>query len=60
MSQVMEIVRHGPLKSGSGVFKAERHDPIGEGSPQTNERSPKLISMTNNNLVVSGETIHEG
>ena len=56
----METIRHGPLKSGTGVFKAEQHEPIGEGSLQTNRHSLKLIITTDNNLVVLGETIHEG
>ena len=60
MSQVMEIVRHGPLKIGSSILKAERHDPIGEGSPRTVKHSLKLISTMDNNLVVPIETIHEG
>ena len=60
MSQVMEKIWRGPLKSGSDILKAEWHDPISEGSPQTNEHSIKLIIMMDKNLVVSGETIHEG
>ena len=49
----MEIIRHGLLKSGTGVFKAEWHDPVSESSPRTDERSFKLISRTDNDLVVS-------
>ena len=60
MSQVMEIVRHGPLKGGSEIIKAKRHDLIGEGSPWTNKRSLKLINMTDTNLVVLKESIHKG
>ena len=56
----METIRHGPLKSGADVFKAEWHDLVSKGSPRMDERSFKLVSRTDNDLVVSGETIHEG
>ena len=56
----METIIHGPLKSGSDVFKVERHDAIGKGSPRTNKCSLKLIDTTDRNSVVSEETIHEG
>ena len=56
----METIRHGPLKNGAGVFKAEWHDPVSEISPWTDERGFKLISRMDNDLVVSGETIHKG
>ena len=55
----METIIHGPLKSGAGVFEAERHDPVSKSSPRTNERGFELIGRTDINLVVSGETIHK-
>ena len=56
----METIRHGPLKSGAGVFKAEWHDPVSKIPPRTDECSFKLVGRTDNDLVVSGETIHKG
>ena len=56
----METIRHGLLEGGTGVFKAKWHDSVCERAPRTNERGFKLIIMTDNDLVVSGEAIHEG
>ena len=56
----METIRHGSLKGSTGVFKAKWHDAVCESAPRTNERYFKLISTTNNNLVVSREAIHKG
>ena len=56
----METIIHGLLKSGARIFKAKWHDLVCESAPQTNERGFKLISTTDNDLVVSGEAIHKG
>ena len=56
----MEKIRHGSLKGSAGIFKAKWHDAVCESAPRTNERGFKLISTTENNLVVSGEAIHKG
>ena len=56
----METIRHGSLKGGAGIFKAKWHDSVCESAPRTNERSFKLISTMDKNLVVSREAIHKG
>ena len=41
--EIMEDQGHSPLKSGSSVFKAERHLPICKGTPRTNKGSLMLV-----------------
>ena len=56
----MEAIRHGSLKGGADISKAKWHDLVCESFPRTNERDFKLINMMDNDLVVSGESIHKG
>jgi hypothetical protein len=60
MSQIMKNVCHGPLKSGTNVLEAKRHDTICESTPGGSECGFVLIGWVNLNLVVARETIHEG
>ena len=55
----MEVVRHGPLKSGSNLFKAEWHDLIRKCAPRGDEGSLVLVFFPDLNLVVPRKTIHE-
>ena len=55
----MEDQGHSPLKSGSGVFKAEGHLPICKGTPRTNESSLMLVLGFNLYLIVFGKSIHK-
>ena len=57
--EIMECVRHGPLKSGSNIFKAEGHFLIGEGTPRTNESCLMLIFGFDLDLVVVRVSIHK-
>ena len=59
-SDVMECVRHSPLKSGSNIFKAERHFPIGEGAPRADEGGLVLIFRLDLDLIIPRESIHKG
>ena len=56
----MEDQGHIPLKSGSGVFKAERHLLIRKGTPWTNKGSLMLVLRFDLYLIVSGKSIHKG
>ena len=57
---VMECIRHGPLESGSTIFKAERHFPISEGAPREDEGGLVLIFRIDLDLIISEESIHKG
>ena len=57
---VMKCIRHGPLESGSNIFKAERHFLISEGAPRANEGGLVLIFGLDLDLIISGESIHKG
>ena len=56
----MEDQGHSPLKSGSGVFKAERHLPICKGTPRTNKGSFMLVLGSDLYLIVSVKAVHKG
>ena len=56
---IMKHVRHSSLKSGSNIFKTERHFLVSEGAPKTNESSLVLILRFNLDLVVARESIDE-
>ena len=58
--EIMEDQGHIPLKSGSGVFKAERHLPICKGTPRTNKCSFMLVLRFDLYLIVFGKSIHKG
>ena len=57
---IMECIRHGPLESGSNIFKAERHFLISEGAPRANEGGLVLIFGLDLDLIIPGESIHKG
>ena len=57
---IMKCIRHGSLKSGSNVFKAERHFPIREGAPRANEGGLMLVFRLDLDLIVPRESIHKG
>ena len=56
----MEDQGHSPLKSGSDIFKAERHLPICKGTPRTNKCSFMLVLGFDLDLIVSGKAVHKG
>ena len=56
----MEDQGHIPLKSGSGIFKAERHLSICKGTPRKNKGSLMLVLRFDLYLNVSGKSIHKG
>ena len=58
--EIMEDQGHNPLKSGSDVFKAERHFSICKGTPRTNKGSLMLVLMFDMYLIVSRKTVHKG
>jgi hypothetical protein len=60
LGDVMEHIRYSPLESGSNIFKAERHFPIGEGAPRENEGGLVLIFRIDLDLIILGESIHKG
>jgi len=55
--QVVERKHHGPLKTGSNIFKAKGHLLAREGSPRTNESCLLLVFWSNFNLVIPQKTI---
>ena len=56
----MENQGHSPMKSGSGIFKAEGNLSICKGTPRTNESSLMLVLGFNLYLIVSGKAVHKG
>ena len=56
---IMECIRHGPLESGSNIFKSEGHFLVSQGTPRTNESRLILIFGFDLDLVVARESIHE-
>src|SRR5713101_5837519 len=58
--EIMENQGHRPLKSSSGVFKAERHFTIRKCSPRTNKCGLMLVLRFNLNLIIFGKTVHKG
>ena len=60
MFQVMKDVIHGSLEGGSYIFQAEWHYLVCECAPRGSERNFVPVSVTNLNLIVPRESIHEG
>ena len=56
----MEEQGNSPLKSGSIVFKAERHLSICKGTPRTNKGSLMLVLRFDLYLIVFEKAIHKG
>ena len=56
----MEDQGHSPLKSGSGIFKAEGHLPICKGTPRTNKGSLILVLRFDLYLIVSRKAVQKG
>ena len=54
----MKDVGHGPLKCGTGDFKAEGHDSVSEHTPCGSEGSLVLVLGAYSDFVVARETIH--
>jgi hypothetical protein len=59
MFEVMKRKIHGPLESGSSIFKAKRHLTIGECTPWANECHFVLVFRFDLDLIISQKTIHE-
>src|ERR1051325_2905279 len=60
MNHVMEQCHHGTLISGACVLQSERHNLIIESAPLCNESSLLHVFGGHFDLIVTGETIHEG
>ena len=58
--EIMENQGHRPLKSSSGVFKAERNFSIRKCSPRTNKCSLMLVLRFNLYLIISKKAVHKG
>src|SRR5713226_7454945 len=58
--EIMEDQGHSPLKSGSDIFKAEKHLPICKGTPRKNKGSLMLVLRFDLYLIVSGKAVHKG
>src|SRR5713226_6773030 len=58
--EIMEDQGHSPLKSGFGVFKAERHLSICKGTTRTNKGSIMLILGFDLYLIVSRKAVYKG
>ena len=50
----------GPLKGSPNIFKTKRHLLVCKRTPGTDKVSLMLIFRTDSNLIISGETVHEG
>src|ERR1044072_4359628 len=60
MNHVMEQCHHSTLISGACVLQSERHDLITESPPLCNKSSLLHVFGSHFDLIVTGETIHEG
>jgi hypothetical protein len=56
---IMEIIRHSAMKSGTSVLETEREFPIGKSTPRKNKRNLMLILGNNVDLIIPRETIHQ-
>ena len=56
----METICHGTLEGGSNIFQAKGHDSIHECAPQGCEHSLVTVFFSNMDLVIYGESVHEG
>src|ERR1051325_10953258 len=60
MDHVMKKCHHGTLISGASVLQSERHDLVAESAPLCNKISLLHVFGSHFDLIVAGETIHEG
>src|ERR1044072_2538924 len=60
MNHVMKQCYHSTLISGVCVLQSERHNLITESAPLCNESSLLHVFGSHFDLIVTGETIHEG
>src|ERR1051325_10769163 len=60
MNHVMKKCHHSALISGTCVLQSERHDLVAESTPLCNESSLLHVFGSRLDLIVTGETIHEG
>ena len=58
-SDLMKIIRHRPLESGTGIFETERELLISEGAPRTNESCLMLVCRGYVDLVIAREAVHK-
>src|ERR1044072_9649738 len=60
MNHVMKQSYHGTLICGASVLQSERHDLVAECAPLCNKSSLFHVFRSHFDLIVTGETIHEG
>src|ERR1051325_10853871 len=60
MDHVMEQCYHSALISGACVLQSERHNLVAESTPLCNKSSLLHVFRSHFDLIVTGETIHEG
>src|ERR1051325_1645028 len=60
MNQVMEQCHHSTLISGACILQSERHNFVAESTPLCNKSSLLHVFGSHFNLIITGETIHEG
>src|ERR1051325_4691890 len=60
MNHVMEQCHHSALISGACVLQSERHNFVAESTPLCNKSSLLHVFRSHFDLIVTGETIHEG
>src|ERR1043165_2331141 len=60
MDHVMKPSYHGTLICGASVLQSERHDLVAECAPLCNESSLLHVFRSHFDLIVTGETFHEG
>jgi hypothetical protein len=56
---IVEGVRHSPLKRGANIFKAKWELAISECTPWADESRLMLVGWVDLNLVVTRKSIHE-
>src|ERR1051325_8154070 len=60
MNHVMEQCHHSTLISGACVLQPKRHNLVAESTPLCNKSSLLHVFGSHLDLIVTGETIHEG
>src|ERR1043165_1298093 len=60
MNHVMKQCHHGTLVSGACVLQSERHNLVTESAPLCTKTSLLHVFGSHFDLIVTGETIHEG
>ena len=60
MFDVMKSIQHGTLECHTNVFQTKRQFVVGKGPPWENKCRLMLVGQENLNLIVAGESIHEG